>query len=162
MMLARRLAILLGIMSVISSNIANATVDEVLQKERTDIIKRYVKLLGHGDYQAIPKLFTEHAVAVSPTGEAENINRFYETVFRSTFSSPESRLINIFDGRLKDNMMTAYYNMTWVNADGELESARFVDLFIFQVNSVKIKTIYVFSNSFREDVANHKTDIKPV
>ena len=132
-----------------------------LQKQRAEVVKQYVKLLGRGDYQALPKLFTDHAVAVAPSGEADNINRFYESLFKKTFSSPESRLINVFDGRMKNNMMTAYYNLTWVNAEGEPESAKFVDLFIFQMGSTKIKTIYVFSNSFKEDVFNDKPDIKP-
>lgn len=123
-----------------------------LQQQRIDAIKSYVKLLGRGDYQTIPKLFTKHAVAVSSSGESDSIDHFYESLFVKTITSPQSRLINIFNGQLKNNMMTAYYNMNWIDSKGEPASAKFVDLFIFQADSSKIKTIYVFSNNFHENV----------
>lgn len=131
---------------------AYALSETELQQQRIATIKSYVKLLGRGDYQAIPKLFTKHAVAVSSSGESDTIDHFYESLFVKTISSPQSRLINIFNGQLKNNMMTAYYNMTWINSSGQAESAKFVDLFIFQADSTMIKTIYVFSNNFHENV----------
>src|SRR5471030_1329861 len=95
--------------------------DDQLQEDRINAIKRYVHLLGKGDYRNIPALFTDHAVAVSANGESDSIDRFYESTFKHTFSSPQAKLINIFDGRMKGNMMTAYYNLSWVNKQGELE-----------------------------------------
>jgi nitrate reductase assembly molybdenum cofactor insertion protein NarJ len=125
-----------------------------LQQQRISIIKNYVKLLGQGNYKSIPKLFTKHAVAVSATGATDSINHFYETLLAKPLSTPQAKLVNIFDGQLKNNMMTAYYNMSWKNTKGELVSAKFVDLFIFQADSTMIKTLYVFGNSFHEDVFN--------
>lgn len=133
------------------ANSVFAMSDDQLQKERIDTIKKYIRLLGKGDYRTIPTLFTDHAVAVSATGESDGIDHFYENMFKKSFSSPESKLINVFDGRLKGNMMSAYYNLSWVNHQGGLESSKFMDLFIFQADSAKIKTIYVFSNSFKQE-----------
>jgi hypothetical protein len=124
--------------------------EEDLQQQRINTVKNYVKLLGRGDYQTIPTLFTKNAVAVSSAGESDSINHFYESLFSKSISSPQSKLINVFNGQLKDNMMTAYYNLIWKNKNGELNSARFLDLIIFQANSTKIKTVYVFSNKFQE------------
>lgn len=145
------IAIVLILLSFLVGN-AYATTEGELQQQRIDTIKNYVRLLGKGDYQSIPKLFTKHAVAVSSNGESDSIDHFYEALFVKSISSPQSQLINIFNGQLKNNMMTAYYNMTWIDSKGEPESAKFVDLFIFQADSTKIKTIYVFSNTFHDNV----------
>lgn len=41
----------------------------------------------------------------------------------------------IFEGKLDQNMMAAYFNYSWRNTKGEKVSAKFLDLFIFQNNT---------------------------
>ncbi len=69
-----------------------------------------------------------------------------------TITNPQSSLINIFEGKLDQNMMAAYFNYSWKNSKGEKVSAKFLDLFIFQNNMTKIKGIFVFGNTFKEDI----------
>lgn len=130
---------------------ADISSDE-LQQQRLQAVKQYIHYLGRGDYQSLSRLFTSHAVAVSAMGDTDSADHFYLQLFSKTISSPRSKLINIFDGQLKGNMMTAYYQFSWRNPQGTSTSAKFVDLFVFQANSTKIKTVYVFSNQFHEDV----------
>lgn len=152
-MLQQAMAIFSVAISIVICKHAYAAIDpQSLQQQRIDTLKMYVQLLGQGDYKQIPDLFTKHAVAVSSSGASDNINHFYETLFLKTISSPQSRLINIFDGQLKNNMMTVYYNLSWVGGNGVLTSQRFLDLFVFQADSTKIKTVYVFSNRFHESI----------
>jgi len=124
---------------------------QLLQQQRIETIRSYIKLLGQGDYKQIPNLFTKHAVAVSASGESDSVPHFYEDLLTKTIISPQAKLINIFDGQLKNNMMTAYYNLTWTE-NGSPTTQKFVDLFVFQADSTKIKTVYVFSNHFQEEV----------
>lgn len=146
------------VLTMLSCNAHCAIDQHNLQQQRIDSIKYYVRLLGKGDYKEIPTLFTKHAVAVSSSGESDSIDHFYQALFMKTISSPQSRLINIFDGQLKSNMMTAYYNLSWVGSDGTVISQKFVDLIVFQADSTKIKTIYVFSNNFHENVFSQTSD----
>lgn len=123
-----------------------------LQNQRTDIIKQYVKLLSDGNYQSIPYLFTTNASAVSSSGIPDNPIHFYKTLFTKTITQPQATLINIFNGTPDQNMMAAYFNYSWKNSEGKKVSAKFLDLFIFEANSTKIKWLFVYSNTFQEDI----------
>lgn len=123
-----------------------------LHKQRVDVIKRYIQLLGKGDYKAIPTLFAKDSLAISSSGKPDNPAHFYKTLFTKTISNPKSSLINIFEGIIKPNMMVGYFDFTWTNNKNKVVHAKFLDLFIFQDESAKIKVIFVYSNTFQSDI----------
>lgn len=123
-----------------------------LQNQRLDAINQYVTLLGIGEYKPIINLFTSDAIAVSSSGIADTPSHFYKTLFTKTIKKPQANLINIFPGMLDHNMMTVFFDYSWENIKGQQVSAKFLDLFIFQKNTPKIKAIYVFSNTFQQDI----------
>ncbi len=53
-------------------------------------------------------------------------------------------------------MMTAYFDYAWDNIKGQRVSAKFLDLFVFKKNSSQIKAIFVFSNTFQQDIMKQK------
>jgi len=115
-------------------------------------MKKYIKLLGEGDYHSIPKLFNKEADVISSTGAVDKPDHFYETLLTKTISSPQSKLINIFVGNMNKDMMAAYFDFSWKNAQGKRVAAKFLDLFIFEENLPKIKKLYIFSNTFKEEI----------
>ena len=136
---------------LITTNISAQSLDS-LHNQRLKIIKQYIELLGKGDYESISHLFIKNGLAVSSSGKMDNPSHFYKTLFTKTISNPDATLINIFEGRLDLKMMTAYFNYSWNNTAGKRNSAKFLDLFIFQRNTAKIKTVLIFSNTFQQDI----------
>jgi len=123
-----------------------------LTARRTLTLNNYVSLLGKGNYQAVTNLFTKHGKAVSSSGISDNAPHFYRTLFTKTITSPQSKLTNIFKGELNPDIMTVLFDFTWKNTTDDTVSAKFLDLVVFQENTAKIKTLYVFSNSFKDDI----------
>lgn len=123
-----------------------------LAEQRTKVIKNYVKWMGTGNYQAISKLFAKDGLAVSSSGIADKPDHFYKTLLTETVSNPKSILVNIFAGKANNEMMTAYFYYSWKNQDQHQVSAKFIDLFVFEKNSAKIRGLYVFSNTFQNDI----------
>lgn len=129
---------------------------ESLLSHRLEAIKQYVTLLGQGNEKSIVHLFTPDAIAVSSSGKKETPTRFYKKLFTKTIKNPEANLINTFSGIQDPDMMTAYFDYAWDNIKNERVSAKFLDLFVFQKNSTKFKAIYVFSNTFQQDIMKQK------
>jgi hypothetical protein len=123
-----------------------------IQNKRSDVIKQYIRLLGDGNYKEISHLFNNKAVVVSSSGIPDNPMYFYKTLFTKTISSPHSSLINLFQGKIDHDMMTAYFDFSWNNGVGNKVSAKFLDLFLFEKRTAKINTVFVFSNTFQEDI----------
>jgi hypothetical protein len=123
-----------------------------LAEQRAQVIKNYVKWLGTGNHKAIAKLFTNNALAVSSSGVADKPQHFYKTLLTETISNPKSILINTFAGQGKADMMTGYFYYSWKNKEKKQVSAKFIDLFIFKKNSPKLRAVYVFSNTFQQDI----------
>lgn len=123
-----------------------------LAEQRTKVIKNYVKWMGTGNYQSIAKLFGKDGLAVSSSGIADKPEHFYKTLLTETVSNPKSILVNVFSGKANNEMMTAYFYYSWKNKDQHQVSAKFMDLFIFEKNSAKIRGLYVFSNTFQNDI----------
>lgn len=123
-----------------------------LQTKRGEVIKQYVELLGGGDYKAISSLFTDRGLAVSSSGIPDKPQHFYKTLFTKTITSPNSRFINLFEGKINQDMMTAYFDFSWKNKYKKEVSAKFLDLFVFEKNTTKIAAVFVFSNTFQDDI----------
>jgi hypothetical protein len=123
-----------------------------LTDKRTKVIKNYVKWLGKGNYRAIAHLFSQKGLAVSSSGIVDKPEHFFKTLLTETISEPKSILINTFVAKANNEMMTAYFYYSWKNKENHQVSAKFIDLFIFEKNSEKIKGLYVFSNTFQNDV----------
>ncbi len=151
-MIKLRLSLCCLIVLLVFSSEASFAQNISLQEQRVDVIKQYIKLLGKGDYKTIPQLFTKDALAISSSGVPDNPVHFYKTLFTKTISNPQSSLINIFEGKINANMLVGYFNFTWKNKENKKVHAKFLDLFIFQKGTVKIKTIFVFSNTFQKDI----------
>jgi hypothetical protein len=134
------------------SQFANANVPNTLMEKRTTVMRHYIKWLGTGNYQAIAKLFSKDGLAVSSSGIADKPISFYKNLLTKTVTNPKSILINTFAGKANNEMMTAYFYYSWKNKDHHQVSAKFIDLFIFEKNSSKIKGLYAFSNTFQQDV----------
>lgn len=126
--------------------------NEILQNQRTEVVKEYVTLLGKGNYQSISQLFTKNALVVSSSGIPDNPYNFYKKLFTKTITNPQANLINIFEGAIDQNMQTAYFNFSWQNVEERRVSAKFLDLFLFEEKTKKIKVLFVFSNTFQEDI----------
>jgi hypothetical protein len=123
-----------------------------LQQQRVEVVKQYIKFLGQGNYQTIPSLFTQNAIAISSSGLPDHPVHFYEKLFTKTISNPHSSLINIFSGTSDKSMIAAYFDFSWKDTKGKKVSAKFLNLFVFEDNTAKIKNLFVFSNSSKQDV----------
>lgn len=142
----------ISILFLLGTTNINAQANVSLEKHRMDVIKQYVKFLGNGNYQPITLLFTKDALAISSSGKADNPTHFYKTLFTKTITSPKATLLNLFEDKLDQNMLVAYFDFSWKNLEGKQVSAKFLDLFIFQKNTEKIKAVFVFSNTFQADI----------
>lgn len=125
---------------------------QALKSQRLDIIEQYIYLLGKGDYKKIATLFTEHAIAISSSGAPDKVPHFYKTLFTKTISQPQANLIDRFSAESNENIMVGYFDFAWKNIEGKPVSARFLDLFVFAPNSTKIEKIYIFGNTFQNDI----------
>ena len=150
--LIKLLNMLCNIFLLIFSTHAICQTQASLQDERINVMKKYVKLLGEGDYHAIPKLFVEKGYVVSSTGAVDESHHFYKTLLTKTISMPQSKFINIFVGKMNENMMASYFDYSWENIHGNRVAAKFLDLFIFEDKSSKIKRIFIFSNTFKAEI----------
>jgi hypothetical protein len=123
-----------------------------LETKRNTVMKHYINLLGDGNYTEISHLFTNKAIVVSSSGVRDQPMHFYKTLFTQTITSPHSSLINLFQGTMNQDMMSAYFDFSWKYKTGKKVSSKFLDLFLFEKDSPKIKALYVFSNTFQEDI----------
>lgn len=126
-----------------------------LENQRIDVIIQYVTLLGEGDYHVLPELFTENALVVSSSGITDSPRNFYQKLFTQTLlmhANPQSELIDILPGKLDKSKAAAYFNFAWTNEKGERISAKFLDLFIFETTTARISGLYVFGNTFQDDI----------
>src|SRR5690242_18182523 len=131
--------IILAISFLVLPTSTFAQKEELLQSQRLDVVKHYVTLLGQGEYKAISHLFAPNALAVSSSGKPDTPNHFYKILFTKTIKNPQATLINLFNGLQDPNMLAAYFDYSWDNIKGQHVSAKFLDLFVFQNNSSKIK-----------------------
>ncbi len=126
-----------------------------LENQRIDALIQYVTLLGEGDYHILPELFTSDATVVSSSGITDIPGNFYKKLFTQTISmhsTPKTELIDILPGILDKNKVAVYFNFSWTNEKNERISAKFLDLFIFEPKSEKIKNVFVFGNTFQDDI----------
>ena len=140
------------ILLLLTTQNAFSQTNSPLQSQRNEVIKQYVHWLGEGNYKAISLLFTKKAIAVSSSGISDTPMHFYQTLFTKTITSPISSFINLFAGTPNPDMMTAYFDFSWNNQAGKNVSAKFLDLFVFEKGTTKLSAVFVFSNTFQEDI----------
>lgn len=140
------------ILQLLTANSSFSLTNSLLENKRSEVIKQYIRLLGDGNYKKINLLFTNKGVVISSSGIPDNPTHFYKTLFTQTISSPNSELINLFQGTIDHDMLTAYFDFSWKNEKGKEVSAKFLDLFLFEKKTAKINTVFIFSNTFKKDI----------
>lgn len=147
----------LSIILLLTTQIVFSETTISLQNQRNEVVKQYIRLLGKGDFKTISNLFTDKGMVVSSSGLSDNPIHFYKTLFSQTLSSPNSNLINLFEGFQNQDMMTAYFDFSWTNREGKPMAAKFLDLFVFEKETRKINALFIFSNSFQVDIMKNKS-----
>lgn len=131
----------LSLLLVVGVSLANAS--PAMKQDRQEIINKYLMYLQNGDYKSMYSLFEKNGIVVSTSKGKMHFKDFFgnflpmiraaKTETHSIFSSPGDHL-------------AARFKFSYELKDGETGSGEYMDEFIFEPHSLKLRAVYMFEN----------------
>ena len=116
-----------------------------LNVERSQVVRQYIADLEKADYRGISELFNEEGTVVSTSrGNVDAKDFFYS--FLPNIVSASTELHQTFISNSDNKRYAARFHFTFKLKDGEIGDGEYIDEFLFNNNSTKLVSVYMFEN----------------
>lgn len=116
-----------------------------LDSERRQVITEYILDLGKADPDSITALFVEGGTVISTSKGEVGANDFFHS-FLPQIESADTEVHQTFWSKGDGNHYAARFHFNFNLKDGERGDGEYVDEFIFENNSAKLISVYMFEN----------------
>ena len=127
------------------SHSAMADQNSNLEKDREQVISRYVLDLQKADYQDITSLFTKEGMVVSTSRGNINAKDFFYS-FLPNITTATTELHQLFSSDQDNNVRAARFHFGFKLKDGEAGQGEYVDEFTFMDKSAMLVKVAMFEN----------------
>lgn len=135
---------LIFLMGILMTTLAIAHPDNQ-QIARQQTIKAYLRALQQHDKKSMLKLFGRNGRVVSTSRGRTSAEKLF-TAFLPSVRSARVNLHQTYMSLDDHNRYGARFHFTWKALDGSAGGGEYVDEFIFEKNSDRLKTVYMFEN----------------
>lgn len=116
-----------------------------LDSQRRQVITEYILDLGKADPEGITALFVEGGTVISTSQGEVGANDFFHS-FLPHIDSSDTEVHQTFRSKGEGNHYAARFHFNFKLKDGEMGDGEYVDEFIFENNSAKLISVYMFEN----------------
>lgn len=116
-----------------------------LKAAREHVIHQYITDLGRADNKDINTLFVEGGTVLSTSRGTVNAQDFFNS-FLTEIQNANTEFHQAFVSSQDNNHYGARFHFNFTLHNGETGSGEYVDEFIFEDNSAKLKEVYMFEN----------------
>lgn len=116
-----------------------------LKAAREHVIHQYITDLEHADNKDINTLFVEGGTVISPSRGTVNAQDFFNS-FLTEIQTANIEFHQAFVSSQDNNHYGARFRFSVTLHNGESSSGEYVDEFVFENNTAKLKEVYVFEN----------------
>ncbi|CDZ77783.1 hypothetical protein BN59_02073 [Legionella massiliensis] len=116
-----------------------------LDSQRRHVITEYILDLGKADPEGITALFSDGGTVISTSkGEVGAYDFFHS--FLPNIESADTEVHQTFLSKGDENHYAARFRFNFKLKDGEMGDGEYIDEFIFENNSAKLISVYMFEN----------------
>ena len=116
-----------------------------LNSQRKHVINEYILDLGKADSEAITALFVDGGTVISTSKGEVLANDFFPS-FLPHIEYGNTEVHQTFLSKGDGNRYAARFHFDFKLKDGEVGDGEYVDEFIFENNSAKLISVYMFEN----------------
>lgn len=117
-----------------------------LQSSRLQTVYRYVSALEQADATAMAAIFTEDGELISTSRGHMSAVPFF-TGFFPEIDAANLEIGSVYKSVTAANEFGASFNFQFTTRDGEQHGGHFIDEFIFEKNSDKLKMVIMYENT---------------
>lgn len=118
---------------------------DLLNAKRQQVIHRYVEDLAKADANDIGSLFTDDGIVMSTSRGKNNAKSFFSDFLPMIYTAATD-LHQSFISLDDVDRYSARFHLSFQLKDGEKADGEYIDEFVFEKNSAKLKRVDMFEN----------------